>query len=221
MSLRVRLLAGVLALFLAALAVVEVVTYLAVRDFLVGRVDTQLNASLRPAAAELNAGGQRAPGGPAGRVPALLPPGTYIELRNQGGQLVESRQVGFGEDRFPPPSLPATFSVLGTNGAPPKAQRFEAGAQSGGTTYRVLAAPAPGNTGTIVLALPLNDVQATLGRLRWIEIGVSAGAALAVFGLGVLAHPAWPSPARPDGGCGRGGCGRRPLPPPRRGEPAD
>jgi hypothetical protein len=78
MSLRARLIISVLGLTVAVLVVVNVVTYASVRQFLLERVDSQLQAAVPPATFELtrieppNALGG---GPPPPRAPPRPPPG--------------------------------------------------------------------------------------------------------------------------------------------------
>ena len=85
---------------------------------------------------------------------------------------------------------------------------------SSNVTYRVLAEPiqVDGNAiGTVIVAIPLNDVHHTLGRLLLIEVLVSA-AVLIVLGVpGVVDRAPQPATARSDGHHGRGHRRGRPV----------
>src|SRR4051812_40440327 len=99
MSLRSRLIIGLVAVVIAGLVAADVTTYLVVRSFLFDRVDDQLQQVAAPAIARLtppanqsgqppsgggprpNDGGRGHEGGP----PAVVPPGTYAEFRRPDG----------------------------------------------------------------------------------------------------------------------------------------
>jgi two-component system OmpR family sensor kinase len=82
-----------------------------------------------------------------------------------------------------PPGWPGAWTDLGS-GADASAARFcTAPARSGSVTYRAVAEPLINRQGSIVVAVPLSDVAATVHRLLVVEVLV----ALAVLaGLGVL-----------------------------------
>src|SRR5437868_6803652 len=91
MSLRARLLLALVGLAAAGLIVVDVATATSLRSFLYKRVDQQLASAVGPMAQALDAQ-QIGPGGfPFGRgrggIRTSLPPGTYGDDRDAGGQL--------------------------------------------------------------------------------------------------------------------------------------
>jgi two-component system, OmpR family, sensor kinase len=184
-SLRVRLLAITLVLVAAGLSLAGVVTYRYLDSFLVDRVDQQLEQAQQPVAAALSNGTLRRDGFGSG-----LPPGTVVFVRDANGALVGPPvTVSFHRlDRRPllPGALP---------GGP-----FTAGAIGGGGSFRVLATPAVINgtaPGSLVVAVPLDDVAQTLGRLVWIEVAV--GLAVLII-LGLLASWLIRATLRPLGG---------------------
>jgi len=181
MSLRTRLIAGMLALFVVALVSVDFATYFAVERFLLNRIDDQLDQARGPATGEL-APNRPNPRDGGGRNPAFLPPGTYIELRDSAGAVINSRAYGFGAEGLSPPDLPDALTAFGTNGEHPADKRLEADATDGSVRYRVLASPTQFGD-TIVVAVPLSSVDDTLSQLRLIEFGVSGVAGLAVLAL--------------------------------------
>ena len=177
MSLRARLLATLLILAATGLAVADVATYSALRRFMVGRVDDQLRDSR----------GALSGFGPF-RGSGLI--GVYAELRNQAGDEQGSspyRPPGEGPDSpgAPDPQLPAQ---LPGSGAPGYDTYFNAPAESGSLTYRVLATQVrldAGTTGTLIVAMPLTDVISTLHRLVLLMLVVGVVVLLAIAGVGL------------------------------------
>ncbi|HEY4095080.1 MAG TPA: HAMP domain-containing sensor histidine kinase [Baekduia sp.] len=168
MSLRARLVIGLLVLATIGFVVLASVTYLEQRNFLYDRVDQQARAVL-PAG--------NAPGGPG------FPPG--------GGQYGAGGGAGRGARGGPPPvrDQPAAGPAGGTwtfrraadgtvidqdcracyTATAPKLPAKLATGQlttikSGGTRYRVLAQAVPAG-GTVVAAVPLTETDQTLHRL--------------------------------------------------------
>ena len=173
MSLRGRLVAGLLALAAVGLVVSDVAVYRGMRSFLLDRVDQQLDQSVEPVAREVAASiaFDRDPRRPPGRGPrTVIPAGTYAELCASGS--VQTRLVGFRERYDPIPDIPAELRT-------PSTERYmTVGSVEGSRDYRVLATPLPeGNA--LLVALPLDDVADTLNRVVAIEAIVS----LAVLGL--------------------------------------
>jgi two-component system, OmpR family, sensor kinase len=190
-SLRARLLAGMVALVTVALTVAAVVTYEEQRSFLLDRVDQQVQAALGPISFQLRlfgggGRGTRAPGGRFARRPpglgpaATLPPGTFGELLDSHGNVLRRRVFSYGETTPPAPRLPARLTVSHL-GAP--LHVFTVPAQGGsGAGYRA-AALAVGSQ-IAVVAVPLREAHDTLHRLVVVEALVGGGAILALVALG-------------------------------------
>jgi two-component system OmpR family sensor kinase len=205
-SLRARLLLGLIALTAAGLLTAGIVTYAAERSFLVSRVDQTFAGDAaksfedyfdqqlglpRPAAGprggEGDGGGQLfgppsggpAPGGGPFGVVLRPPVGTYGIYTASGTR--ESREFG-GQGA----SLPKLSSQipLTTDPKRPKLATVDSVAGSG-LQYRVLRKRSDTGAGTMTIAVPLRDVSQTLTRLRNIELIVIAGVLLA------LASCAW------------------------------
>jgi two-component system OmpR family sensor kinase len=89
-SLRTRLLLALLGLVAAGLLVAGIATYSSLRSFLLERVDQQLREARGPVAMTLASG--QIPGLPgqpgAGQSQPSLPPGTYGELRDAQGTIL-------------------------------------------------------------------------------------------------------------------------------------
>jgi two-component system OmpR family sensor kinase len=176
-SLRGRLVAGVLALAAVGLLVLAGVTYAEQRSFLMQNVDRQARGAQASVDVLLEGRGFIYPDGPRpggpqgdhGRPPAELPPlGTYVERRPPYGT-PSGRFVGYDPGakalRFPA-SLPLDRAMT---------------ISTGGAAYRVIAQRDP--RGDInVVAVPLRATDQTLRRLLMVEGLVIAGV-LALLGL--------------------------------------
>jgi two-component system OmpR family sensor kinase len=183
LSLRARLVLGVIALAAVGLAAANVATYTSLRSFLVDRTDASLEELTRGAGHALRAGC-----GGDGRPLPGSGPGDYFELRIGEGDVVCALQMtARSGEAPPPPRLPSQIDAPA--GLGPEAGRYlTVPAQAGGGRYRVRVAREPVLDRTLVVATPLADVDATLRRLLLIELLVTAVvlAALAALGLYVV-----------------------------------
>jgi two-component system OmpR family sensor kinase len=194
-SLRARLILGLLALAAAGLITLAAITYLEQRSFQLQRVDQEAQAGWGFMSRQLDCYGDNVSGvlgavgcplgylggGGVAAPPQTLPPGTYGYRRDEGG-----KQVGHPLDlsyrepnglikRFPAPTLPAHIAPY---------RPITVGSSSG-TNFRVLAKPTGDQPGTTIIAIPLTDVSQTLHRLFVVE-------ALVILGiLAALAALAW------------------------------
>ena len=190
MSLRARLMLGLLALAAVGLLVADAISYAALRSYLFDRTDQQVQTAVQVVGRGLGApqviqGGRGRltipvppppPGGAPGSPPDL-PPGIYGELRNPQGRVVDETRT-FGQ---PKPELPAKIPVSSSPGSP--AVFTVPG--TGPSDFRAAAySPGPG-AGTVVAAVSLQDVNQTLSHLRLIG-GIVTAAVLAA-----LAALAW------------------------------
>jgi two-component system, OmpR family, sensor kinase len=190
-SLRTRLLAGMVALVAAGLAVAAFVTYEEQRSFLLTRVDQQvlsavpvISAQLRvdqtPAADRFRArrffGGRfRGP-----RALAILPPGTFGELRSANGTILRRRTFSYTATPGAAPVLPTALPVSAPGTSPhvfSVRSQGTAGQDYRATAYRI-------GTDTVVVAVPLREAQDTLHRLVVVEALVGGGVILALIVLG-------------------------------------
>jgi two-component system, OmpR family, sensor kinase len=192
-SLRARLIAGLLALAAVGLLVLAGVTYAEQRRFLFDRVDQQARSAPFAVAVALSGGGfgPRADQGGAGRGfprdvqrpppggPGTQPPaGTFGERRAPDGTVVGEPVVLVYSDETVDahPDLPAQvpvgrlFTVDGTHGD--------------GTRYRVYALRDSAGD-TVVAAVPLREVDRTLHQLLWVMALVVVGV------LAILGAMAW------------------------------
>ena len=181
LSLRARLVLGVIVLATIGLGVANVATYTSLRSFLVDQTDTALQDASRGVEREVHDHGC-GDGGFRG-----ANPGDYIELRTSEGAVVCDSQVPiFGEEPKSPPALSGVDEQLAGLG-PGEAAYLTVEAEDGNGRYRVRASADYGGEVTL-LARSLDDVDSTLGRLLRIELLVTAVvlACLALLGLWVV-----------------------------------
>jgi two-component system, OmpR family, sensor kinase len=199
MSLRARLLVGMVILVAAGLAVAAVATYEEQRSFLLNRVDQQVQSGLVPVAFELRLTGTRPPRParaptarrfpfagllgrrPPGIGPASLPPGTFGELIGPTGKVLRQRTFTYGEPAPAPPKLPAHPPVSRAGGP---LKLFTVHASRGpDIRYRAAAFAVEGGN-TVVVAASLRETDDTLHRLVIVEGLVGGGVILALVLLG-------------------------------------
>jgi two-component system OmpR family sensor kinase len=185
-SLRTRLIAGLLALAAVGLVLLAGVTYFEQRHFLYDRVDQQATAALqisdRPGANGFGGGGYGGYGGPPGAIdPDARPGGDHVPAGPAAGTWTIERSTT-GKDT---PSCRACYS---TTAQPELPGTLTPGTiitvDSGdGTHYRVASVHRADGT-YFAAAVPLTEAETTLTRLLRIEGLVIAGILLA---LGALA----------------------------------
>jgi two-component system OmpR family sensor kinase len=198
-SLRARLLAGVAMLVALGLTVGAVVTYAEQRSFLLDRVDQQVQSAVGPLSFQLGLDGRRAAvngphsgvplptlhgpgrGGPVGGA-AVLPPGTFGALLGSGGKLIRTRTFSYGERSQPRPVVPKQFPVSTEQSL----RTFTVHSHgASGQSYRA-AAVRTRDGRTVLVAVPLREVNQTLHRLIMVELLVGAGVILALIALGAI-----------------------------------
>jgi two-component system OmpR family sensor kinase len=188
MSLRTRLVLGVLVLAAAGLAAADIVTYTSLRSFLIDRTDSTLNEdehSFNRGPDHGGPGPRHGPGGGARSAPT--PPGVYSETRSvDGTQIFTSSpiQTPDGVAAQSQPRLPANISVSQSPG-PDDVRYFTVPARSGGDRFRVRASVEQNSSNMLVIAVSLHDVDATLHRLLMIELLVTLGVLLALGFIGL------------------------------------
>jgi two-component system OmpR family sensor kinase len=185
MSLRARLLAGLLGLSLAGVLAVGGGTYIALRSFLLGRVDQQLVAARHSVESLLSGPNAPAGGGvSASLLKNIAPPDTFLELRTRANHIEALAKVGPSDEPSPPPRLAAAFHPPAAPSAA-RVLRFDVGAVSGTGRYRVQVNSLPGERGILVVAVPLDSLNETLARLVYVEL-VVAGIVLALLAFGAF-----------------------------------
>jgi two-component system OmpR family sensor kinase len=179
LSLRSRLVLGVIGLALVGLVAADVATYSSLQSFLFDRTDSSLDDAHHAVDAQLH--GPHGPGGP------VEAPGYFVQIRRQDGTVVSSSlESAFGDDSDEAqPELPKTLSLHeeanGREGE--RVAYFTAPADGGGGRYRVRAWSDAGSPYVFIVAAPLSGVDSTLHRLVWIELLVTA---LVLVGIGAL-----------------------------------
>ncbi len=170
-SLKARLVTGLLALTVVGLAASGGGIYKALSDYLRGRLDSQLKASLAPVYNELARGQQFSRRLPTGRL--FIPGGTFGELHRPNGSTVQYVEPG-----RPLPDLPDR---------PADEDEFSTVSSLGDSDVRWRVLATSGSDGsTLFVAFPTNDLDQTLRRLLGIEL-VAASAVLLFLALLSLA----------------------------------
>ena len=179
MTLRLRLLLALVGLVAAGLLIADAATYFSLRSFMIDRVDQQLVSATQPITRWLN--GYGGPTGSPGAQAAGLPVGTYARIQTSDGDVLHTGTVVAYEGQSQPvPDLPAPLPGARHGSA----VLFTTGAIDAGTRFRVLALPDDLSGHTLVIAMPLTEVQQTLTRLLTIEVVVTFAV---LAGLGALA----------------------------------
>ena len=198
MSIRARLLVGVLVLTTIGLATVGIVSHTALRSYLSDRLNQQVASAEAPVSRALvgkliksgDTKGFAPPPRNGQGVPAKafrqadttgLPPGTYGELRAKNGKVLARINFSYGEKNLAQVQLPDSIPISSSSST----KIVHSSARSGSDGFRVAAFRLPGGRGTFVVALPERDLNQTLSRLGTIELLASLGvlAALAVLTL--------------------------------------
>ena len=176
MTLRLRLLLVLVGIVTVGLVAADVAIYTSLGSYLYSQVDQQLTSDVNSVIQAPQC--QGASYGRFGESPGVIPPpGLWAEVRDQSGTLV------CDEPGYPlsPPNLPATLPVSTSSSGSTLLNVKSVGGAS--VNYRVLVVPVQveGGTGTAVVAIPLNDLHHTLGRLILIEV-LTSGAVIVVLG---------------------------------------
>jgi two-component system OmpR family sensor kinase len=185
LSLRARLVLGVVVLAAAGVVAADAFTYASLRSFLLGRVDSTLQSE-HQGAENASFRGRRGGPGQGGAFDA------YVQIRSSGGAVLYDSGVPHfpGTTAPAPPRLPATIVLPSTpaKGTPDRVRYFTVPATSGTGHYRVRASIDPGSTSTLIIATSLAGVDGTLHRLVLIELAVTAAlvAAVALLGLWIV-----------------------------------
>jgi two-component system OmpR family sensor kinase len=183
-SLRVRVLVGLLALVLVALAAFGLATATLLRSYLRDRADAQLaRASVVLDKRQMEKGRR------AGEVGRLAPaagllqsqPGSLsLQWFAADGTALAAVAAGYADDTEPLPELAdASYATARVSGAP-----FTVGARDDpGFRYRVLLKALPENGQVLAIGVPIDQDDATINRLLVLE---AAGAAVVLAAVAIV-----------------------------------
>jgi two-component system, OmpR family, sensor kinase len=172
MSLRARLTLVAVALVAFGLVATEFATYHYLSRSLIQRVDEQLVSAQLPAFGMLTHGGDFG-GGPPG---FSIPSGSYAQLVDPAGKVLRSAPIGPAPEGVAPAVIPS--GLPGSPGGPPEGSTTYTAPVPLGEhgDYRIRATAVSGG-GTLIVAIPLTEVRATLRRL----LGLGALIGIAVL----------------------------------------
>ena len=180
MSLRTRLLLVVLGLVAVTLTATNVVTYRALRSFLLHRVDQQLATAREPVARQLFDDRRRPFTGPLSDT--LIPAGTYAALVDANGEVLRSATFDYAGQAADPdrprPSLDDDDLQ--------RRSSFTVGSTAGSARYRVGVSSFDRQGNRLLLAIPLGEVTSTLRRLLAVEV-IATSLGLGLAGVAALA----------------------------------
>ena len=163
MSLRTRLTIVAVALVAIGLVATELLTYHYLSRFLLQRVDEQL-VTVQPQAQFTLTHIGEGPGGGISADPSI-PSGSYAQFVDPSGDVVRAAPLGYAPEGVTPAVVPA--HLPGSYGTDPHGS-ITYTTSVDGESYRVRASAVPSG-GTLVVAIPLTEVRATLGRLLGLE----------------------------------------------------
>ncbi|HEY1509511.1 MAG TPA: HAMP domain-containing sensor histidine kinase [Solirubrobacteraceae bacterium] len=177
MSLRARLLCGVLVMTAVGLLAAGGGTYLALHSFLLDRVDQQLMAARAAVGRGLRQSSTSTID--TTKLDQVAPPVAFVEVRDAGGRVVASHVASSLSGSSPEPRLPAVLHPppAPRSGLPSREQalQFDVPAVSGAGRYRVLVSSLPASAGVVIVAVSLDDANATLHRLLRVELLIAVG----------------------------------------------
>ncbi len=178
-SLSGRLLIGIVSLVVVGLLIADTATYAALQSFLFSRVDDQLTNG-RPAAVGVLGGP-----GPERDAAGQFPIGTVVELlRPDGSEIGNPLRYDFPSSQSM--ALPVRPSKLPQSTEQNPTLLTLAGT-GGVDQYRAAIWPEDSFQGNyVLLAIPMNDVRATLGQLLQLELLISLGVVAATAVLAIL-----------------------------------
>jgi two-component system OmpR family sensor kinase len=190
LSLRARLLIGLVALAAIGLGVTGVVTYEEQRSFLLTRLDQQVGDSRIPVSVALglihpggSSPGHLPPASARGSAPSTLQTsGTYGVVLDQSGRVLESHSFTYGEAAPSQPALPHRLPISQFRSV--RVRLFTVNSAAGSSLRYRAAAFAISGGRVLVVAVPLREVDQTLQRLITVEALVGAGVILALIALG-------------------------------------
>ena len=186
LSLRGRLLIGVMALVVLGLLLANIATYTALQRYLTGQIDDLLASTNTRNTAVIALGGSQGPrGNPA---PAQFPTGTVVELVTPDGEVLTARvSTPFGSSAST--ARPVLPSSLPNSGIDKPSPPFTVSGSGGVEQFRITSWPEDSFNGNfVVLAIPLTGVLSTLNQLLVLEISISVAviAATAILAFMII-----------------------------------
>jgi two-component system OmpR family sensor kinase len=185
-SLRARLLIGLVALASIGLSAAALVTYEEQRSFLMTKIDQQVAEAKLPVSVGLGLVAPRLPQGTTGRgtttqrgLASSQDSGTYGILLGADGKVVKAQSFAYDEPATAVPSLPARLPLTPSGSSHPRTFTVH----SAGVAYRAAAFSVSGGR-VLVIAVPLTAIDQTLNRLIVVEVLVGGGVILALILLG-------------------------------------
>jgi len=186
LSLRARLLLGLVALVVVGILVADFATYASLKTFLYQRVDKQLTASDEDVVHQLNSSYEpHGPGGPGpggGPQQQNLPAGTYAAVLAPDGSVVADLVTTAFPGQTPSSARPVLPKPRGSS-----QQISTVAGRSGVAHYELLVEPLSQPSGDyLAVAIPLTDVDSTLAQLVQLELLIGVLVVLAAALLGLL-----------------------------------
>ncbi|HVC74998.1 MAG TPA: HAMP domain-containing sensor histidine kinase [Candidatus Micrarchaeaceae archaeon] len=181
LSLRGRLLLGVISLVVIGLLISNVATYAFLQQFLISRVDGQLTSNYQAAVGVL--------GGPdeGPRSSFGYRPGTVFELVSANGTLLATPKVVTTVGATPSNALPVLPHRLLNSGMDKPSPAYTVEGTGGVEQYRVIDWPEDTFNGNfVVLAIPLTDELSTLSQMLVLELKISVAVVAATVILALL-----------------------------------
>jgi two-component system OmpR family sensor kinase len=169
--LRVKLVAVVLALVTVALVVISVVSTVALRSYLVDRVDRQLADMVDEVV-------NRGLPVEAGARTSVLRSDFLLDWRFPRGARVLVHDPRYAVEELPP--LPANVAEAETLAGPP----YTTDASDGSSRWRMAVVMFPDGS-ALVVAQNMSDVDSAVSRLVWTEVIVGAGVLVVLAAVGV------------------------------------
>src|ERR1051326_3762108 len=170
LSLRARLLIGVMSLVVLGILLFDIAMYLLFSNSLLGRVDTQLtrHSTVDTAFSVLSHNGRGEPGSAGG-----FPVNSVTELIGRDGSVALACRVG-GFGSTPGDSAPVLPKHIETGQEGQPTSPVTVAGTGGIEHYRMTAWSEDSfSSQTVVFAIPIDDISATLAQLLQLELFIS------------------------------------------------
>jgi two-component system OmpR family sensor kinase len=186
MPLRVKLVAILLLLVIAALAGSGVAATATMRSYLLGRVDAQLKSVAGVQPVDGDGGHGKGGSNPGGRDPGRqqLPSSYVVEVTDASGAAVAGPDTTSPD---PNAGLPRWPHLTAAESKAQGSHMLTVDGTDGSGRWRVLAVPRTGGEpGTLFVAQSLSDLESTVSRLTLLLAVIGAGAVLVLAGVGYV-----------------------------------